>query len=716
MPTRKDVKKGPDRPVSKGDFIIEGKAQLEAIEELPRDVSLRAYAFDAVGQLLGMAELDAKGNFSFPVNLAGPADVELIIGPADDPQAVRKSSAYSKRFSAKDWTGEGRRFRLKPDLFLARDIWQLLLPIRVCVSGHVRKIHLRDGTTEICPVPFVKVEIFDVDRESCWWPYISRWWDRLLDRPVIRIPELLKVRPVPPRPLPGPGPVEQIGPPARLLSDIKQLVMLNPQPEPPRPVEHADLLEMVSLSPQPEPPSTSEIEKLGQLQQAAFSRVGEVKTLAPSLASRLETLTLSSRVEPWLIFPFCFYSRQLVCETTTDNCGYFRCCFRWWPFHFRRGRLRFDARPDIIIKVTQVINGVETVIYLDPYTSTRWNVTNAHIDVYVDDEDVQCGSCDETTRPAGTQVFFTRIGNDEVYWINQTAGLYSKAPLSNMAYGGQLRIYGQFGDTLSNAAPIAGATPPYYYRLSYRKGAAGFTAITADLADTRVNKVTLFSETHALGPQTINGVPALYEVRDFANYYWYNPDWIGMWYTPPVEDDTGLYTLRLEVFDANGVKLTSALIDYRDGTVMPPAVLPSMTDRCDLIIRVDNKPAVVDLQIPGVLNECGVIPWSPMLTLNFSVSVAQENNRLYSWGLQYTKGVNPAVHVLSSPPNYLPATTSNSGSLSPVNTTVSGAPLLVGLSTTCAFALKLYAWAHIRNGYGFIYYTEQIKAIAIEKC
>lgn len=31
-------------------------------------------------------------------------------------------------------------------------------------------------------------------------------------------------------------------------------------------------------------------------------------------------------------------------------------------------------------------------------------------------------------------------------------------------------------------------------------------------------------------------------------------------------------------------------------------------------------------------------------------------------------------------------------------------------------ALKLWAWPHIRNGYGFIYYSEQIKAIAIEKC
>ena len=59
---------------------------------------------------------------------------------------------------------------------------------------------------------------------------------------------------------------------------------------------------------------------------------------------------------------------------------------------------------------------------------------------------------------------------------------------------------------------------------------------------------------------------------------------------------------------------------------------------------------------------------------------------------------------------------SNNGAPAAVNQNVSGAPLLVGLTTTCAFALKLYAYAHIRNGYGLIYYKETIKAIAIEKC
>ncbi|MBK8814695.1 MAG: hypothetical protein IPN42_03940 [Methylococcaceae bacterium] len=342
---------------------------------------------------------------------------------------------------------------------------------------------------------------------------------------------------------------------------------------------------------------------------------------------------------------------------------------------------------------------------MDPYTSTRWDSNNAHIDLYLDNEEVRCGhGCHPTLE--GSPVFFTRIGNDEVYQINQSTGLYNDASVTNMAYGHNLQLFAQFGDALATGAPAR------YYRLSYKKqGSSDFKYIDANLTDTRVDKATLLATDHPLGPQTVGTTTTLYEVRNRSNFYWYNPDWIGNWWTPPVEEDTDTYILRLEVFDENGVYLNTAsgLVDYRDGSAMPPAVLPPMTDHCDLVITLDNKPAVVDLGIPAVLNECGVIPWTPELALNFNVSVVQEIGRLNSWALQSTKGVNPAITVLGS-------NSSNSGSLSPVSTVVNGAPLLTGLTTTCAFALKLSAWAHIRNGYGFVYYSEQIKAIAIEKC
>ena len=693
-------------------FRIEGQIQREQPECQPGELKLAAFVFDKAGALVGSADLDKNGKYSVAVRLAQPADVDLIVGPADMPQQIRLSSAYRKTFSAKDWKAEKDQFRLSFDTLLPLDIWRPWWPLRICISGHVRKVSHHNGITDICPVPFVKVEIFDVDREFCFWPLLRKWWELLLDRPVIHIPDLLKEPPFPPRPFPGPDPVPDLnlGAISSLRSDIGTSLLergLTPQPVPTHSTSEmfTSSVTNVAVNPQTEP-------SLAAL-QPAFTRVGEARLMDSNIASRLDKLTLTSKIAPWLIFPRCFYSKVEVCETTTNCNGYFNCCFKWWSFHFRRGRLRFDSRPDIIIKVTQVIDGVPRVIYLDPYTSTRWNVTNAHIDLFLDNEEVICGNGNCYDPPAGPPVFFTRIGDDEVYKINQTSGLYNEAPLSNVAYGGNLLVYGQFGDALTTGAPAR------YYRLSYAKqGSSEFTPVTAPLSDTRVAKSTLISETHTIGPKTVNGMPALYEVRNFSDYYWYNPDWLGTWHSWLAETDTEKYLLRLEVFDQNGVKLTSAMgVDYRDGTFAPPAVLPPMLDRCDLVITLDNKAPEVELTVPAVINECGVIPWTPALSLDFQVQVSQENNRLRSWGLYYTKGVNPTIH-------YLASGVSNNGLPGSVNQMVSGgtaapAPgtgMLANLNSTCAFALKLWAYAHVRDGRQFIYYREQMKAIAVEKC
>ncbi len=683
-------------------FVIDGSIGFEQSEGEHQGLGLQVFAFDRLGVSLGGTALDEKGQFKLALRLKAPSDIQLMVGPGQDATSVRQSAAFLQTFNAKEWIHEGRGYFMRPSLSISRPIWWPWRPTRICISGHVRKLHPHAGVAQACPVPYVKVELFDVDREACWWPPIRHWWDQLLDRAVVRIPDLMRERPFPPIPFPVPDPQpdwrvdpRSVGPASRF--GVGDEVSLNPQPLPPR--SAALSAQVIEAQRSPTPVAANRL--------AGVGRVGEMRQLDNALASRLDRLTLTSKIAPWLIFPRCFYSRQVVCETYTDCDGYFRCCFNWSPIHFRNGRLRFDARPDIIARITQVINGVSTVIYMDPYTSTRWDVSHAHLDLYLDNEEVRCGQgCHP--RPDGSPVFFTRIGNDEVYQIHQGSGLYADSVDTQMAYGHNLLLFAVFGDALATGAPKR------YYRLSYApmgSADADFKFIDADLRDTRVDKLTLVSSDHFLGPQPVNGTTTLYEVRNRADDYWYNPDWIGSWWTPTAEEDTGTYVLRLEVFDDNGVHLTTASgqVDYRDGTVVPPALLPAMTDHCDLVIRIDNKPPVVNLTIPAVLNDCGVIPWSPTLALDFNVSAVQENSRLYSWGLQYTKGVNPAVTVLASG-------VSHSGALSPVNQTVSGAPLLAGLTSTCAFALKLYAWAHIRNGYGRVYYREQIKAIAIEKC
>lgn len=690
----------PGTPSKEPSFQIEGLVQREQPESRPDGPPLAAYVFDKAGVLLGESALDAKGGYSVAVRLRKAADVDLLIGPAGMAQQVRQSSAFRKSIRADAWRpGDGRNVA-RVDVLLPLRIWWPWVPERICVSGHVRKVVTEHGATHHCPVPLVKVEIFDVDREGCFWPPLRRWGEQVFDRPVIRIPDLLAESPLPPKPLPGPDPWPDLRPGlATSLLPALDAAAASAQPLAPRSTRAAVA------------PGQSAVAAPSAL-AAGPLRVGEVALIDAGVAARLEQLTLTSRIPPWHILPRCFYSTALVCETTTDCHGHFNCCFDWWPFHFRRGRLRFDARPDIIIKVTQTINGVPTVIYLDPYTSTRWDAGTAHVDLYLDNEEVLCGSgyCDAP--PAGSPVFFTRIGNDEVFHIDQGSGLYSQAALSQVAYGSALRVHAQFGDALSTGAPTR------YYRLSCARSGGDFTPLSVPLDDVRVDKASLLSESHALGPKTVNGEQALYEVRNFGDYYWYNPSWIGTWQSHLTEPDSATYVLRLELFDENGVRLTTAMgVDYRDGTVAPPAVLPPMTDRCDLVITLDNRAPTVHLGVPAVINDCGVIPWSAGLTLDFQIQVSQAHNRLRSWGFYYTKGVNATPHALAggSSNNGLPGSISQTvtgGSVLPAP----GSGMLANLNSTCAFALRLWAYAHVRDGVGFVYPSEEMKAIAIEKC
>lgn len=723
-------------------FRIDGLVRLAESEQGSEELNLKAYAFDRGGQFLGLSEVDRQGNFRIALDMQKPAAVEVIVGPETDPELVRKSDFHSRSFSVEDWSGKKQ---LTAEFELARDIWWPWRPVRFCVSGRVRKVGRPFARGVPCSVPYVKVEIFDVDREGCWWPFLKRRWPELVKRAVIRIPELLQEVPIP-KPIPDPGPLDL----SRLVGIGSQRDLLGGGPGPFELSAIVDPADLVALNPQPLPPREgletfsnvrSEFESSEgrsfetQGTAARSTQVGEVGAIPRSAAAQVEQLTITSRVEPWYVFPRCFYSKRLVCETTTDCEGFFKCCFRWWPIHWRGGRLRFDSRPDIIVRVTQVIDGVETVVYLDPYTSTRWNVTNAYLDLFLDDPDVRCGNpkC-PPPQPPGPVVFYTLVGMDEVYKIDQSSGLYPnasapgiEASISNLAYGSTLRIYANFGAGLSSAAPQR------YYRLSYAKKTgpgtppdSAFNPITTPPAlwDTRVDKTTLASSTHKLGPYPVGLLPGLYEVRNTADYYWYNANLIGEWYSWIQEPSTGTYVLRLEMFDAAGNKLTTAsgLVDYRDGTVPPPGTLPSMTDHCDLVVLLDNKTVDLPILTTPAVNACGVVPWVPNLTLNFGLHVQQGHGRLHAWGFYYTKGVDPTPHTLSSgsPSN------NQSGFPDPVNQSVvvaSSDPMIAGLTSTCAYALKLWGYAHVTDGshnylgwHNYLFYRETLQAIAIEKC
>lgn len=694
-------------------FTIHGSVELESKETRPTSMTLKVYAFDAAGLLVGSSEVAHNGDFNISVKLTEPRNVEVVVGPPGDPEFVRKSRVYSQTFNAADWTRQENKYLLRANIWLPTSIWWPFRPVSIRVSGYVHKLVHQNGEDIERPVPYVKVEIFDVDRDSYLWTDLIRKKDVIAGQRVIRVPDLLVARPFPPKPEPGPlasGTLRQ-----------DRLTWLNPQPEPPIPLKVG---QKIGLSPKPEPPIqfTEQIYTSLQASDVVSARVGEMKTLSGQTAAQLENLTITSKSAPWVTFPRYFYSKLLIGETYTKCDGYFQYSFSWGPWGIRHGRLHFDLRPDIIIKVTQVIDGVERVIYMDPYTSTRWDSTNVSIHLVLDDEEIVSGNgCG--LKPADSSVFFTRIGSDNVWNIDQSTGTWAGAgyspvtdkdnvAFSNVAYGYALNIHAAIGKGLSEAGE------PYYYRLSVAKNKGGvpgtFTYLTSTLSDTRVERTSLNSESHTLGPNTIEGQPALYKIRDTKRYYWYWPDLVGSWFTPANEPDAGVYTVRLEVFDKLGKQLTSGDVDYRNGTdipTIPLKPLSKMKDHCDLVLAIDNNAPEITLDVPKAGNECGVVKFSD-LPFEINTSVNQKNGRLYSWSLKYVKGLSETEQPLNG--NSSPA------GLSPVPQTAtptpSSAPFTSGLGTTCAFALIVDAWSHIRNGYGFIYYSRKVKAVAVEKC
>lgn len=557
------------------------------------------------------------------------------------------------------------------------------------LAGQIHKLTQGNEAKNLGPIPYVKVEVFDVDRDACFWPWLRNRPDLMLDKTVIRIPDLIKH-------------------PSASLQPIPKLAS----------VEKGDFDQVTHLFSTTDSSQTKTNIYPHRKPLSVPLRVGEAALMNKPIARRLDKLTLTSTCAPWNFFPQSFYSKSLISETTTDYKGTFKCDFNWQPSDTRKGRLWFDSRPDILIKITQIIDNVSTVIYLDPYTSTRWNGHQAQINLSLDNESINCGNGNHYTPSTGSSVYFTHIGNDEVYQIDQATGLFNNALYDNVAYGSFLNIRGHFGDDLTRSDPeIAGSLPYFYYRLSYAKQDSSddeFIAIKLTLNDTRVDKATLTGQTHRLGPHTINHEPDLYEVRNFNDYYWYKPDQLGTWNSTAAERNTGSYILCLEVFDKNGVKLntSSGLVNYRNGAGIGNGVLPSplppILDHANLHITVDNKEPTVSVSTPGVANKYGAIPWNSILPLNFNVNVSQENDRLQHWHLKYTKNLDNNFSTLAErySNNGLPGTFSN--------LLISGSDLLNDKNNTSAFSLKLWALAHIRNGYGFIYHSQDIDAVSIE--
>ena len=228
------------------EFSISATVILEGGEERARNAKLYAYAF-AGGDLVAKGTVEG-GKIELTGKAPVEGNIELHVSPSDKPEDARRSMSHTRTLSGEDFKVTSGKRSASLELRIRPDEWIAWFPFRFCVDGHIRKLR-RDGT--LCPVSFVKVEVFDVDREWCWWQWLRPLLPKLPllpDRYVVRIPDLIKPKP----PLPDPPPFRG------MLRDLSQPLTpgairgFNPQPDPPGTIAMAPAVAMreVGVDPQ----------------------------------------------------------------------------------------------------------------------------------------------------------------------------------------------------------------------------------------------------------------------------------------------------------------------------------------------------------------------------------------------------------------------------------------------------------------------------------
>ena len=339
--------------------------------------------------------------------------------------------------------------------------------------------------------------------------------------------------------------------------------------------------------------------------------------------------------------------------------------------------------------MTQTINGIDHVLYLDPYTSTRWNVTNTHIDLYLSDPDILCGpAAIPATRRVG-HGGLTKVASDPVWFINKANGKYQVPPVSNAAYGGTISIYANFSHDLANGSLMR------YYWLSYAKaGTSTFTPIDTTLSDYRASIVTPPHNfpSPCAGAAASGPTAGMYEVRD-REHYWLEEGLGGggrtafgtrprpSWTKAPTSCAWKCSTRRATRCPPCNTRTTRATAPACRPPSHPssPGTTTSAHGQQAADVRPDH---------PGqqrMRRDRLAAPQSAELPCD----AEQENGRVNSWILEYVKGINLTRHTLGS-------ATYNAGT-SPVSVDVNGNAMVAGVTSTCAFALLLRAWSHVRG-------------------
>lgn len=293
-------------------------------------------------------------------------------------------------------------------------------------------------------------------------------------------------------------------------------------------------------------------------------------------------------------------------------------------FDYSGGKPDSPARPDIIFRVSQHIDGLHHVIYNEnPAEHTRWNIDD-RIQVTLEAEDCISVALPSSGAPHNNLFTFTRVGLIQVSDIDQTDGYAfpDEDPArpnslnANAPFGGYLDICGWFGI-------FTGVT---YYKIKRSKSKGTTEELNDPLHNLRYDAILGEFVSEKMGPFTIGGVDNLYKRPDYG-LPWVYPDRLIRWDSTKFED--GMHTLEVEAFREAG--------DVIIQLITPSSNLEVDPEFGTLKLQIDNTPSTT-CEIKGISHEKIVVEEGDILefmsgTLSVEFEAYDENGHLGTYAL-----------------------------------------------------------------------------------
>ena len=708
-------------------------AQFEGVTDKERPTDSAVYAFDAKGNFLASAPLDAKGQaqLALATESTGQA-VRLFIGPRLE-KDVKPTPALLQRYGAL----EDRRLlnptsAAKVQLTIPSPIWKRW-PFCFCVvRGRVVKRQPQpDGSTRDLPVCNTRVTICEVDMLP---NIILRLPDpvafRLRDELVREITRPLPVlRPIPPiPPLPDPPPILRLSPGTAGIAGGGLKASTTPQP---------DVLAGAAAN-----LPTFDVKTLMSVR--ALASTVSVAELRPRLADLHLIIRPFLCLWDWL-HPF--FATRVDCLRTVpvNENGQFQTILTY---------LCAGDKPDLYFKVEQLQGGVWKTIYAPSVAChTHWNFNcGSEVTIVITDPSaIACVPQDPVVTGETTWVMPYAVGGSPITgsptpapaaasngWV-RTDGFTNYGGITDAPFGSLLGFRMGYSNNITGSATIK------FFRWSYRKvGTAEWSQMNLPVSRHYVKTVPgapnpiISFPTYQLGPRTIGTQQNLYEFKPAAppapappdppltTTAWPIDNWFDDIYAAFLDtlslpgmrqESAGQYQIKLEVFGPDGALLSPtgpfrfivpSSIDSNNTVNTRPAT-PGEIDGSGFVfnLQIDNnvcEAAIYPTSIgtSAVADGCGFLRYTPgvgQFTLAFTAR--HPNNRAY-FDFSVVRGMTgvaaASVSNAEVGANAGPYTRdANSRFSHPFNQ-----PELLEGCVNAAFAESLGVYAKVTNGWGRI--------------